>query len=403
MSSVCRFALAVSVGLAAAHPQKFSSPPPPVADGEIPPIRSFHVHTLYHLRRHNDACHGYDQAMALREKFMTAFDMHGRSECQSDFDQGDLCMFVVSMGPFGPFTTPEWAVFVPVDRYAAVTQWFIQHRGPLTVFIHPNTGYERNDHSDWAMWAGEAYPLALDAPEFSKQLSPMFNTTCRDAPASHTLPPHNAGQLDEEKAHIKFVGLLSGEETVAIDGPTAPKKLKSFDQTWYQDVDPAAAVTFTVRFANNVTKAVRIEALTAGRYITIFVAHTPAVAPTVSFLDDVKPKDDTESRIRVVNFWKPDGALALTRDGGKIGAAPFAKAVHDVPTSNAQHMYRLSHTAAGTGALTEPYYTNAGHAVTVVALGGLPSAENPKAAALLVFDWPHDAPRNDPYYLTIEQ
>ena len=36
------------------------------------------------------------------------------------------------------------------------------NRGDLTVFVHPNTGQDLEDHRDRAIWLGQQVPLVLD-------------------------------------------------------------------------------------------------------------------------------------------------------------------------------------------------------------------------------------------------
>ena len=40
--------------------------------------------------------------------------------------------------------------------------WLALNRGDLTVFVHPNTGQDLEDHRDRALWLGEQVPLLLD-------------------------------------------------------------------------------------------------------------------------------------------------------------------------------------------------------------------------------------------------
>jgi hypothetical protein len=37
------------------------------------------------------------------------------------------------------------------------------------MLLHPNTGYEYEDHSIWAMWAGEPWPLDMSIFEQGTQ------------------------------------------------------------------------------------------------------------------------------------------------------------------------------------------------------------------------------------------
>ena len=41
--------------------------------------------------------------------------------------------------------------------------------GNLSVLLHPNTGYEYEDHSIWAMWAGQPWPLDMSIFEQETQ------------------------------------------------------------------------------------------------------------------------------------------------------------------------------------------------------------------------------------------
>ena len=40
--------------------------------------------------------------------------------------------------------------------------WLTLNHGDLTVFIHPNTGQDLEDHRDRAVWIGKSVPLMLD-------------------------------------------------------------------------------------------------------------------------------------------------------------------------------------------------------------------------------------------------
>lgn len=55
----------------------------------------------------------------------------------------------------------EWSIFVPVPYYSLVIPWIIQHRGDYSLIVHPNTGFENEDHSIWASWTGQAQPLDM--------------------------------------------------------------------------------------------------------------------------------------------------------------------------------------------------------------------------------------------------
>lgn len=61
--------------------------------------------------------------------------------------------------PEGPFFSGEWSMFVPVSHVNNVLMWFASHYSQVpsaSLLLHPNTGYEYEDHSEWALWAGGA-------------------------------------------------------------------------------------------------------------------------------------------------------------------------------------------------------------------------------------------------------
>jgi aromatic ring-cleaving dioxygenase len=61
----------------------------------------------------------------------------------------------------GPFAIGEWSMYVPPHYLSTVTPWFIQNRGDFSVLVHPNTGCEYEDHSNWAQWAGSPWNMDM--------------------------------------------------------------------------------------------------------------------------------------------------------------------------------------------------------------------------------------------------
>ncbi len=81
-----------------------------------------------------------------------------RREIEANFD--------IEMGRFheklvGPH--PRWSYQVKFgpEVFAALVPWLMQNRRGLTVFLHPNTGRDLEDHRDWPIWMGEMLPLDL--------------------------------------------------------------------------------------------------------------------------------------------------------------------------------------------------------------------------------------------------
>jgi len=128
---------------------------------EFPGVISWHVHLTYTV--FNPPV--IKAAMELREKARQAFKSFLGPDCNGRYDYGYLCMIAdhnfntTLVG--GPFTSGEWSIFIPVGYFNLVVPWMMQHRGDFSVVVHPNTGYEYEDHSIWAMWVGERWPLDM--------------------------------------------------------------------------------------------------------------------------------------------------------------------------------------------------------------------------------------------------
>ena len=82
----------------------------------------------------------------------------------------EMCDFGFDRDAAGPFNTPQGAFFVPEYRLREVLIFSIQHRSlsgnmPIDILIHPNTGCETEDHSVWALWNGNSWPINFDVFE----------------------------------------------------------------------------------------------------------------------------------------------------------------------------------------------------------------------------------------------
>ena len=64
--------------------------------------------------------------------------------------------------PVGPHPRFSYQVMFKNDQLAPILSWLALNRGQLTVFVHPNTGEELEDHRDRAIWLGEQVSLFLD-------------------------------------------------------------------------------------------------------------------------------------------------------------------------------------------------------------------------------------------------
>lgn len=139
-------------------------------------FESYHIHVLFYADgtgEFSTNTHNSKFARALRSAFVEHFDV---PECDENtlFNQTDLCAFAVDATGAGgernaaPFVTPNFAVFVPVDRYADTVPWMMANRGDLDFLVHPNScGFacSAQDHLQWSVWGGNKWDVRFELPK----------------------------------------------------------------------------------------------------------------------------------------------------------------------------------------------------------------------------------------------
>lgn len=124
-----------------------------------PTIKSYHMHILYVGEDKKQVA----MAREILDEYMKEFNV--TNLCEWLFGQGgkvqEPCIFPMCKGPDGPFVGGQWAVYVPVRLHTEYSQWFTQHRRSLDLLIHPNSGWEKDDHQKWGVWGGNVWPLNL--------------------------------------------------------------------------------------------------------------------------------------------------------------------------------------------------------------------------------------------------
>lgn len=105
-----------------------------------PAIEGYHAHVYF------DA-DSQDAARALRE------DVAER--------------FAVEMGrwhakPVGPHPLWSYQIAFRPDIFDDLVPYLMLHRRGCTIFLHPNTGEDLEDHRDRPIWMGEQVPLKLE-------------------------------------------------------------------------------------------------------------------------------------------------------------------------------------------------------------------------------------------------
>ena len=108
---------------------------------DISLIKGYHVHVYYDKTT-------FDRAKILCEEAGKQFKVTvGR-------------MHQKLVGPH-----PCWSCQLAFDRseYAVLLSWLALNRQGLTILIHPLTGNDLKDHTDYASWMGQPQALNLDA------------------------------------------------------------------------------------------------------------------------------------------------------------------------------------------------------------------------------------------------
>ncbi|MDO6562540.1 DOPA 4,5-dioxygenase family protein [Amphritea sp. 1_MG-2023] len=61
----------------------------------------------------------------------------------------------------GPHSEWSCQLSFSAEQFADVIPWLMLNRHGLTVFIHPVTGNDLNDHTHYTMWLGDSKPLNI--------------------------------------------------------------------------------------------------------------------------------------------------------------------------------------------------------------------------------------------------
>merc|ERR1719195_312406 len=167
--------LVAILGLVNAHPQrtKFNEDECTCEPG-AKSFESYHIHVLFYpdgVEQFSNNTHSSKFARALRKAFIEHFRVPQCDENRSIFNLTTLCAFAVDATGAGgvhnaaPFVAPNFAIFVPVDRYADAVPWMMANRSDLDFLVHPNTcGFAcgAQDHLLWSVWGGNKWPVRFE-------------------------------------------------------------------------------------------------------------------------------------------------------------------------------------------------------------------------------------------------
>jgi DOPA 4,5-dioxygenase len=106
-----------------------------------PDIAHYHAHVYYDAETR-------ERAARLRQAIEARFN---------------VCMGRWHDRPIGPHPCSSYQVKFAPDLFGAFIPWLALNRDGLAVLIHPRTGDDMTDHTDFAMWMGEKVEIDVDA------------------------------------------------------------------------------------------------------------------------------------------------------------------------------------------------------------------------------------------------
>jgi DOPA 4,5-dioxygenase len=104
-------------------------------------IRDYHAHVYYDMQTR-------PQAEQLRDRMEALFP-------QARFGRWHDV-------PVGPHPSAMFQIAFGTDLFESIVPWLVVNRAPLTIFLHPQTGEPRNDHSLRAVWMGLQQQIKLE-------------------------------------------------------------------------------------------------------------------------------------------------------------------------------------------------------------------------------------------------
>jgi len=86
-------------------------------------------------------------------------------------------LFRVNEAPMGPHPVGSYEIWCPSESFAPVFSYLCQHRGDLSILVHPLTREARKDHDARCAWIGPSFPIDLDAlPVLTEDLPSQYHT-----------------------------------------------------------------------------------------------------------------------------------------------------------------------------------------------------------------------------------
>jgi len=112
-------------------------------------VKEWHFH-IYFLQKNSRA---HAAALQLRDAVL---------RLRRDGAFVAVPLFRVNEAPIGPHPVGSYEIWCPAESFSSVFSYLCQHRGDLSILVHPLTRYHRKDHEIRQAWIGPSFPLDLD-------------------------------------------------------------------------------------------------------------------------------------------------------------------------------------------------------------------------------------------------
>lgn len=79
-----------------------------------------------------------------------------------DFSNEEIFIGDIIPEPIGPHTLPMLEVNFSKAQYNQIVGWLQRERKSLNILVHPQSGDDYDDHTQGAVWLGQAVSLKLE-------------------------------------------------------------------------------------------------------------------------------------------------------------------------------------------------------------------------------------------------
>ncbi|KAF8549461.1 hypothetical protein OG21DRAFT_1421234 [Imleria badia] len=123
-------------------------------------------------------------------------------------------LFRINVDPIGPHPVGSYEIWVPITSFGSVFSYLCQHRGNLSILVHPLTREEVSfmDHETRNSWIGPSYPLDLvELPVLSDQLPLQYPSL----KLGYSAPEPDFTLEDRRRIGANVERILRGEKEAA--------------------------------------------------------------------------------------------------------------------------------------------------------------------------------------------